>query len=287
MKNITSFLLIVYLISTGLMAQGKSKSNIDCNTIFICIKEEDYTALFSNSFVKDTLFVSKENTTKTSTDEYTGKYFIGEFATIEFLQPSRNNKFGDHLNDIGIEFKSRKIGILDRIKDINSKVEIEKVYIESDTEKHLWYDALKLKENKTNLEFSILEYSAEELKMLGFTDDEIKKSISPTDFNKIVYGNHKYPRKFKSIKSIKIEVNDEGLKYLKQVSKAFHLKMNKNSIYSNGFTLYYSINKNLTKTKLKNIKLSLIENLNSKKIKLSANITISVSKDVATLEFQN
>jgi hypothetical protein len=123
--------------------------------------------------------------------------------------------------------------------------------------------------------------------MLGFTDDEIKKSISPTDFNKIVYGNHKYPRKFKSIKSIKIEVNDEGLKYLKQVSKAFHLKMNKNSIYSNGFTLYYSINKNLTKTKLKNIKLSLIENLNSKKIKLSANITISVSKDVATLEFQN
>ena len=79
-----------------------------------------------------------------------GKYFIGEFATIEFLLPSRNNKFGDHLNDIGIEFKSRKIGVLDSIKDINSKVEIEKVYIESDTEKHLWYDALKLKENKTN-----------------------------------------------------------------------------------------------------------------------------------------
>ena len=49
MKNITSFLLAVYLTSTSMMGQSKAKSNIDCNTIFICIKEEDYTALFSNS----------------------------------------------------------------------------------------------------------------------------------------------------------------------------------------------------------------------------------------------
>jgi len=222
-KIIYIALLLCVFISNGQYSQSK----IDCNTLFVCIPAEDYTALFSNSFVKDTLFVSKENTTKTSTDEYTGKYFIGEFATIEFLLPSRNNKFGDHLNDIGIEFKSRKIGILDSIKDINSKVEIEKVYIESDTEKHLWYDALKLKENKTNLEFSILEYSAEELKMLGFTDDEIKKSISPTDFNKIVYGNHKYPRKFKSIKSIELEVNEPGLNYLKQVASTSDFRINK------------------------------------------------------------
>jgi len=285
MKNITSFLLVVYLTSTGMMGQGKAKSNIDCNTIFICIKEEDYTALFSNSFVKDTLFVSKENTTKTSTDEYTGKYFIGEFATIEFLQPSRNNKFGDHLNDIGIEFKSRKIGVLDSIKDINSKVEIEKVYIESDTEKHLWYDALKLKENKTNLEFSILEYSAEELKMLGFTDDEIKKSISPTDFNKIVYGNHKYPRKFKSIKSIELEVNEPGLNYLKQVASTSDFRINKKFIQCNDFRIYYKLKKKLAQTVLKHIEIDLTENLPQKSINISSSIKLLVSNKTAQIEF--
>jgi hypothetical protein len=285
MKNITSFLLVVYLTSTGMMGQGKAKSNIDCNTIFICIKEEDYTALFSNSFVKDTLFVSKENTTKTSTDEYTGKYFIGEFATIEFLLPSRNNKFGDHLNDIGIEFKSRKIGVLDSIKDINSKVEIEKVYIESDTEKHLWYDALKLKENKTNLEFSILEYSAEELKMLGFTDDEIKKSISPTDFNKIVYGNHKYPRKFKSIKSIELEVNEPGLNYLKQVASTSDFRINKKFIQCNDFRIYYKLKKKLAQTVLKHIEIDLTENLPKKSINISSSIKLLVSNKTAQIEF--
>jgi hypothetical protein len=285
MKNITSFLLVVYLTSTSVMGQGKAKSNIDCNTIFICIKEEDYTALFSNSFVKDTLFVSKENTTKTSTDEYTGKYFIGEFATIEFLQPSRNNKFGDHLNDIGIEFKSRKIGVLDSIKDINSKVEIEKVYIESDTEKHLWYDALKLKENKTNLEFSILEYSAEELKMLGFTDDEIKKSISPTDFNKIVYGNHKYPRKFKSIKSIELEVNELGLNYLKQVASTSDFRINKKFIQCNDFRIYYKLKKKLAQTVLKHIEIDLTENLPKKSINISSSIKLLISNKTAQIEF--
>jgi hypothetical protein len=285
MKNITSFLLAVYLTSTSMMGQSKAKSNIDCNTIFICIKEEDYTALFSNSFVKDTLFVSKENTTKTSTDEYTGKYFIGEFATIEFLQPSRNNKFGDHLNDIGIEFKSRKIGVLDSIKDINSKVEIEKVYIESDTEKHLWYDALKLKENKTNLEFSILEYSAEELKMLGFTDDEIKKSISPTDFNKIVYGNHKYPRKFKSIKSIELEVNELGLNYLKQVASTSDFRINKKFIQCNDFRIYYKLKKKLAQTVLKHIEIDLTENLPKKSINISSSIKLLISNKTAQIEF--
>ena len=235
--------LLLFWILFSIVELVHSQSKTDCNTLFVCIPAEDYATLFSNSFVKDTLFFCKENTTKTTTDEYSGKYFMGEFATLEFLQPSKNNKFGDHLNDIGIEFKSRKIGLLDSIKGINSKVEIEKVYLESDGKKHLWYDALKLKENKTNLEFSILEYSAEELKMLGFTDDEIKKTISPTDFNKVVYGDHNYPRKFKSIKSITLEVNEIGLNYLKQLASNFNLSFNKKYIQCNDFRIYYKVKK--------------------------------------------
>jgi hypothetical protein len=267
------------------MGQGKAKSNIDCNTIFICIPAEDYTTLFKNSFVKDTLFFCKENTTKTTTDEYSCNYFIGEFATLEFLQPSKNNKFGDHLNDIGIEFKSRKIGVLDSIKNINAKVEIEKVYLESDAKKHLWYDALKLKENKTNLEFSILEYSEEELKMLGFTDDEIKKTISPTDFNIIAYGNHKYPRKFKSIKSIALEVNEVGLNYLKQLVSNFDFSFNKKFIQCNDFRIYYKLNKKLDKTVLKTIEINLTESLPKRNINITSNIKLLVSNKTAQIEF--
>ena len=269
------------LMSTSFVAQNR----IDCNTIFVCIAEDDYEVLFQNSFVKDTLFFCKENTTKTTNDAYSGKYFMGEFATLEFLQPSKNNKFGDHLNDIGIEFKSRKIGVLDSIKDINSKVEIEKVYLESDDKKHLWYDALKLKENKTNLEFSILEYSAEELKILGFTDDEIKKTISPIEFNKIVYGNHKYPRKFKSVKSITLEVNKIGLKYLKQLASNFDFSFKKNYIICNDFIIYYKCIKNHKTTLVKNIEINLTDNLNQKTISISPKINLLITGKTANIQF--
>lgn len=284
MRNL-KVLLFCFLFSSVELVHSQSKT--DCNTLFVCIPAEDYATLFSNSFVKDTLFFCKENTTQTTTDEYSGKYFMGEFATLEFLQPSKNNKFGDHLNDIGIEFKSRKIGLLDSIKGINSKVEIEKVYLESDGKKHLWYDALKLKENKTNLEFSILEYSAEELKTLGFTDDEIKKTISPTDFNKVVYGDHNYPRKFKSIKSITLEVNEIGLNYLKQLASNFDLSFNKKYIQCNDFRIYYKVKKKINKTLLKTIEINLTESLPSKTSLISSNITVSILNNTAQLVFKH
>ena len=284
MRNL-KLLLFCFLFSSVELVHSQSKT--DCNTLFVCIPAEDYAVLFSNSFVKDTLFFCKENTTKTATDEYSGKYFMGEFATLEFLQPSKNNKFGDHLNDIGIEFKSRKIGLLDSIKGINSKVEIEKVYLESDGKKYLWYDALKLKENKTNLEFSILEYSAEELKTLGLSDDEFKKTISPTEFNKVVYGDHNYPRKFKSIKSITLEVNEIGLNYLKQLASNFDLSFNKKYIQCNDFRIYYKVKKKINKTLLKTIEINLTESLPSKTSLISSNITVSISKNTAQLVFKH
>ena len=284
------FMKIRFIVSSLILFCSSplySQYKMDCNTIFVCIEKVDYDALFKNYYVKDTLFICKENTTKTTTDEYSGKYFMGEFATLEFLQPSKNNKFGDHLNDIGIEFKSRKIGVLDSIKDINSKVEIEKVYLESDSKKHLWYDALKLKENKTNLEFSILEYSAEELKMLGFTDDEIKKTISPTDFNKIVYGNHKYPRKFKSLKSVWIEVNKDGEKYLKQMAKNFKFKINQNFVDCNDFIIYYKPNKKTDHTVIKEIEIILTESLTNKTLPISSNITLTILDNKAKFSFKH
>ncbi len=286
MTNLKLLLLFIFFSSAGRVL---SQSKMDMNTIFVCIPATDYASLFSNQFVKDTLFFCKENTTRTDKDNYVGKYFMGEFATLEFLQPSGNMNFGDQLNDIGIEFKSRKIGLLDSLKNSNSKLEIEiekVVYQESDNEKYAWYDALKLKENKTNLEFSILEYSAEYLKVLGFAEEDLKKSISPTDFNTVVYGNNKYPRKFKSIKSVELEVNTEGLKYLKQVSNKFHFKTNKNSIEYNGFKIQYSLHKKLQKIRIKNIEINLTESLPKRFMAVSPNIDLAISNNTAKLIFK-
>ena len=44
-----------------------SQSKTDCNTILVCIAAADYATLFSNSFVKDTLFFAKKTPLKQQT----------------------------------------------------------------------------------------------------------------------------------------------------------------------------------------------------------------------------
>ena len=95
--------------------QLKSIPKTDFNTIFICIDSISYKQLYQSKYIKDTLFFCREMQQETNTDSYTGKYLIGESSTIEFFQPKNTNQIGDHFGDWGIEFKTRKINILDEI----------------------------------------------------------------------------------------------------------------------------------------------------------------------------
>ena len=277
----------VVLFYFSIIAMAYSQSKTYCNTIFVCISKENYEQLFQNSFVKDTLFFCKENSTTTTTDSYTGKYLLGEFGTIEFVQPSENINFGDKLNDIGIEFKTRRKGDLIQLKNktTQNKCVIKGVYINESDKNYLWYSELKLFKHPTNFEISILEYSQDYLEMLGFTNDEINQEITPTYYNKVVYNNKKYPRKFKSIQSITVEVNQEGKNYLKQIAKEFNCKEFKNTIVCNGFTIHYKLNKKTRKTILKDIEINLTEKLASKNILISPDILLSITDITANLKF--
>lgn len=144
----------------------------------------------------------------------------------------------------------------------------------------------KIKKNKTNLEFYILEYSAEYLKQLGFSETQLLEDISPSKYNEIVYKNKAYPRKFKSFKSISIEVDSKGKKYLKQIAQQFKFKFYENFIDCKDFTIYYKLNKKIKNTILKNIEVNLTEPLSNKEIVLSKTITISISNKNAKIIFK-
>lgn len=282
-KKIRAFVVFFLLV----FSMTYSQSKVDCNTLFVCISQADYQQLFTTSYFKDSIFLCKEITTTTTTDTYTGKYCIGEFATLEFFQPSENKKFGENLNDLGIEFKTRKEGDLVLIKNkITSKQYfVDKVFLDEVDQKFLWYSVLKQKKNPTNFEISILEYSPEYLRTLGFTLEEIKQEITPTAYNKVVYNNVKYPRKFKSIQSITVEVNRKGLKYLKKLAKVMHYKISKHAINCLGFTINYIRNKNTPNTLLKNIEINLTEQLIAKNVAISPNIMLTIKDKTANLKF--
>ncbi len=281
--------LLIFSLFLCSLSSVYSQYKMDVNTIFACIPAEDYASLFSNSFVKDTLFVSKETTTKTDSDVYTGKYFIGEFGTIEFFQPSQKNKFGDHLGDIAIEFKTRNRNELNKIlkdnKD-NSLIAENTYDISTEDEKSLWYTALKNKTSTTNLELSILEYSSDYLQQLGFSNEEIDSEITPEKFNAIVYQNHLYPKLFKSFKSITIEVSQEGERELRQFAHQFQFKYSRKFINCNEFKIYYKVSKNAKQTQLKNIEINLTKSLLNRILTISENISLSISNTTANILFK-
>jgi hypothetical protein len=279
----------VVLFYFSIIAMAYSQSKTDCTTIFVCISKENYAQLFQNSFVKDTLFLCKENSTTTTTDSYTGKYLLGEFGTIEFIQPSENINFGDKLNDIGIEFKTRRKGDLVQLKNkaTPNKCVIEDISINESDKTYPWYSEFKLVKHPTNFEVSILEYSPNYLEELGFSKEQLNEEISPSTYNQIVYQGKAYPRKFKSFKSVSIEVNSEGKKYLKQMAKNYKFNFNENFVMCNDFIIYYKLNRKIKKTILKNIEINLTESLINKEIAISESIAISITNNNAKIIFKN
>lgn len=184
----------MHLFSFG---QTKPNNKTDFNTIFICVDSITYKNLFQNKFLKDTLFFCRESHQETNNNSYTGKYFIGESATIEFFQPQLSDKVGDKFGDWGIEFKTRKTRILE---NIIGNANLLKYAIDTFTTTFLdsltipWYKTLSFKTSKNEL--SILAYQNEYLKYLGFTSDQINKSMTYKEFNHIISNGKKYPRQF-------------------------------------------------------------------------------------------
>jgi len=288
MKKIIPTLFIFF--TNSLFAQ-KLEPKFDCNTVFVCIDSADYEKLFSNTFIKDTLFFCRNNTTTTTTDNYSGKYFIGKSATIEFINPSANNNFGDHLYDVGIEFKTRKLGFQKefvakaRAKNINCK--IDSTQFTTDSTLMNWYKTLEVKPTSKQLEISLLEYQKQYLENLGFSNEEINTSMSFDSFNNILSGGRKYPRQFNAIKSVSIRVMQKDIVYLQNTAKMLGLEFSKSKIFNKDFILYYQVVSEPVKTGLSSIEISLVDILPKQIINISNTISVLINGSKATINFNN
>ena len=288
MKKIIPALFIFF--ANSLFAQ-KLEPKFDCNTVFVCIDSADYEKLFSNTYIKDTLFFCRNNTTTTTTDNYSGKYFIGKSATIEFINPSANNNFGDHLYDVGIEFKPRKLGFLKKYIE-NAKAKNINFFIDSsqftiDNTLINWYKTLEVKPNSKQLQISLLEYQKKYLESMGFTNEEINTSMSFDSFNNILSGGRKYPRQFNAIKSVSIKVLQKDIVYLQNTAKMLGLEFSKSKIFDKDFILYYQVVTEAVKTGLSSIEISLVNSLPKQIIDISNTISVLVNGSKATINFNN
>ncbi|WP_395066809.1 DUF5829 family protein [Flavobacterium sp.] len=278
-----SFKYVILLVTCIAFSQNKTvKLPIDLNTIFVTIDTDSYVKLFENSFVKDTLFLCKNVSNKTDKEDYSGKYFIGNSATIEFFSPMNTTLIGDTFGDVGIEFKTQKLNQLQLFKNKTTKTDLTTVIY--DSIKLPYYESLTLKKTIPNIEISLLEYQKEYLSNLGFTADQINTQMTFSQFNSIVSKGKKYPRKFNKIIALELNLEKKEFSYLKEALTQFGAILKNKTFKMNEITIKCSI-KRKEHFRVKKIKLSLLENVKTKETIISEKIKIKTKDKEAEILF--
>ena len=288
MSNVIFKLFSLYFLGIASLLFGQQKNQMDVNTIFICIDSVSYQNIFKNPFIRNSLFVCREQTTKTTEESYTGKYAIGKSATLEFFQPVKENKFGNHLGDFGIEFKTRKLGTLNtliaNVKKPNSFKEALKT-VPDDQEKPLpWYK--EYTSGNENYELSILEYQKEYLESLDFSASQINTAMTFSEFNEKLSNGKKYPRLFDQLQSIELIIGKNDLEKLKEFSEFTGLTASKNQFSNSDFSIKYRIDKNQKGIKVQKISFSLLSSQKERTIKVSDKIVFRIQKQQAEIQFK-
>jgi len=270
------------------IAQVNTKYKTDFNTFFICIDSVSYNQLFLNKYIKDTLFICREVSEQTDTDSYTGKYLIGESATLEFFKPKPTNKLGDNFGDWGIEFKTRKLTNLNQIiaKATQLKLPIDTATVKAvyDTALIPWYKSLSFKNTKNEL--SILEYQLAYLQELGFTKSQIDKSMTFKEFNNILSNGKKYPRQFAMVSYIKLHASKKVITDLQQFAKLNNCKTENNTITNGETVIEYEAVENLPQFAIQEVGITLLSEQKFRIEKISDNIYLKVEGKKAKFIFK-
>lgn len=284
------YFILIVLLMPGISGFAQSRSAIatDLNTIYVCIDSISYNELFQDFFIKDSLFICREQSAKTNDDSYQAKYFIGESATIEFFKPNNSGHFGDHFGDCGIEFKTRQLGALDYLKVLAVK---NKFAIDTATTNFFtdsintipWYKTIQFKSRRNEL--TLQEYQREYLNYLGFSENEIKTPMAYKDFNSKLANGRKYPRQFSKINYIKLYADEKLLVHLKQFAKLNKLKKNRNKFSNPEITIEYMSIKDLPQFPIQEIRVALLNPIRHKIVNVSKNLLIEIEDNEAKIKF--
>lgn len=281
-------LLYLIFLQSACIGQIKKVHKTDFNTIFICIDSISYKQLFQSKYIKDTLFLCREQQQVTNNDSYTGKYFIGESSTIELFQPQKTNHLGDSFGDWGIEFKTRKINFLNVIV---KKAKSLKLSIDTSTTSTLldslqipWYKTLSFKNIKNEL--TILEYQAKYLKDLGFSEKQVRQTMTLKEYNSILSNGKKYPRQFEMVTNIKLYADKKTIENLKVFARLNNcIKIGDK--FTNGITtIEYTEVNNLPQFPIREVSVSLLNGQTFRIEKISDNLLLKINGKTATLIFK-
>jgi Family of unknown function (DUF5829) len=282
--------IVVILLLYPIITKSQTP-NIELHTIFTCIDSVTYAKLFENKFIKDTLFLCRELSTATTAETYTGKYFIGQSATLEFFAPRPIMSTGDKFADLGIEIKTGKLNdqqyFFQQAKQKRLQCVIDTSKLEDSVKPLLFYTNLKIKDTVVTNRFavSLIEYHREYLASYGFSDVDMNRFMNNKQLNEKLHGGKKYPRLFSGVTKITVQLNNAEYQYMQKTLALLGFIKRGNVFTGKGLTIQYSINEKAP-FRLTSLSISLLQSMPYRNIIISDKLRFEVSGKLGKFEFR-
>jgi len=278
--------------SGHLLSQPRDSVKVVISHIFFCVDSITYQNLFNHAFIGKLFANTREMSSKTLTDSWTGKYLNGRQSYIEVFAPAYKKvkpELGDKFGDLGLVFRTKKPA---EINEINELMRADKR--ETDFKVMEYEDSGKIIPFNQNLHISnvalqetfrpyIEEFTDEFLKLCGFNESEIKSGITEEQFREKRRGK-KYEKLYDNIEKIELVLTRDEFEYLAQTLKYLNFSQTGDQFTNNELEISCSVQQR-TNYKLKAIHFRLLSSVENIDIEISKNLHFRSSGLKASFEF--
>lgn len=209
------------------------------NHVYIYLDTVTYNNLFNSSFLCDTVGNYGTHAVKTTDQEYSGKYLLGDEGYLEFFLTDENDSIPS--GAVGLGFITFRSGDIWKIlnewqKHTTQTIWIDTTFVDSNGIKESIYYSIGIIPKDTTEDMPVwvwlMEYTPEHMKKAGFSDSDLKEEITWGTYYRQLHKSNPFMKLLKGITSVKISVSSDRIDFLQEIIEGFGLKKT-GSIYSN------------------------------------------------------
>ncbi|MBU1012356.1 MAG: hypothetical protein KKG99_05075 [Bacteroidetes bacterium] len=255
LKFKVDFILLLFVISCTSKNENKESNfanNIRFNHLYVVIDDSTYNHLFECIQILSDFSYTKEQTVNTGESAWSGKYLFGRHQYLEIFKPEgdKKGKFGE----LGLGFITDKSGTLNSVRNTWKRKKERTSYsdreIVREGRSYPLFQLASIEQSDSVRIFSwLMEYQKEEMKSVGFTDQDHKEVISWKEYSvrrraadlKVIPDSIKFEKAFDRVTQLYLTLTQDELDSLKKSLLYFGFTEKGNSLISQDITINYKI----------------------------------------------
>ena len=241
MKTCHLFSTVIFIMVLSCFSLSGQKADsipsVCLNHVYIFLDTVTYNNLFNSSFLSDTVGTCGAHEVKTTDQEYSGKYLLGEEGYLEFFPIKEVND--STLDFLGLGFITFRSGDIWKIqnewkKHTSQPILTDTTFFDNKGISESWYYYIEMAPKDTNKTISVwlMENTPEHMKKSGFSDSDLNEEITWGAYARKRPKSEVYTKLLKGITSARISIGSDRLDFLQEVMEGFGLQKH-GSTFSN------------------------------------------------------